>query len=101
MRTTVFIDHSLHCSKRGYTHLRHNEARDTFATLLDEVRHDAEIEAKLQSLKGEMLHKKKLPLVKMTLDLTSKRMDSGKAKSAELFQTKPPNAKSCPMNPQC
>ena len=38
------LTHSLHCPKGGYTHLRHNESRDTFATLLDEVCHDVEIE---------------------------------------------------------
>ena len=36
----------------------HNEIRDTFATLLDEVCHDVEIEPKLQSLEGESFHNK-------------------------------------------
>ena len=31
----------------------HNEIRDTFATLLDEVCHDVQIEPKLQLLHGE------------------------------------------------
>ena len=52
------LTHSLHCPKGGYTHLRHNETRDTLATLLDEVCHDVEIEPKLQSLEGESFHNK-------------------------------------------
>ena len=46
------LTHSLHSPKGGYTHLRHNEIRDSLATLLDEVCHDVEIEPKLQSLEG-------------------------------------------------
>ena len=33
--------------------MRHNEIRDTFATLLDEFCHDVQIEPKLQPLHGE------------------------------------------------
>ena len=47
------LTHSLRCHKGGCTHLRHNENRDTFETLLEEVCHDVEIEPKIQSLKGE------------------------------------------------
>ena len=52
------LTHSLHCPKGGYTHLRHNKIRDTFAPLLDEVCHDVKIEPKLQSLEGESNHYK-------------------------------------------
>ena len=52
------LTHSLHCPKGGYTHLRHNEIRDTLATLLDEVCHDVEVEPKFQSLEGESFHNK-------------------------------------------
>ena len=52
------LTHSLHCPKSGYTHLRHNEFCDTFATLLDKVCHDVEIEPKLQSLEGKSFHNK-------------------------------------------
>ena len=52
------LTHSLHCPKGGYTHLRHNENRDTFATLLDKVCHDIEIEPKLQSLRDGSFHNK-------------------------------------------
>ena len=44
------LNHSQHCPKGEY--LRHNEIRDTLATLLEEVCHDVEIESKLQSLEG-------------------------------------------------
>ena len=52
------LTHTLYCPKGGYTHLRHNGVRDTFATLLDEVCHDVEIEPKLQSLEGKSIHNK-------------------------------------------
>ena len=47
------LTHALHCAKGGYTHIRHNEIRDTFANLMNEVCHDVEIEPKLQPLQGE------------------------------------------------
>ena len=47
------ITNALHCAKGGYTHIRHNEIRDTFANLMNEVCHDVEIEPKLQPLQGE------------------------------------------------
>ena len=48
------LTHALHCAKGGYTHLRHNEIRDVFANLMDDVCHDVQIEPKLQSLDGEI-----------------------------------------------
>ena len=47
------VSHSLHCGKGGYTHMRHNEIRDTFAKILRDVCYDVEIEPKLQTLEGE------------------------------------------------
>ena len=47
------IAHSLHCLKGRYTHLRHNEIRDCFGELLNQVCHDVEIEPKLLPLQGE------------------------------------------------
>ena len=44
------LTHALHCAKGGYTHLRHNEIRDVFANLMDDVCHDVQIKPKLQSL---------------------------------------------------
>ena len=52
------LTHSLHSPKDGYTHLMHNEICGTFATILDEVCHDVELEPKLQSLEGESSHNK-------------------------------------------
>ena len=52
------MSHALHCAKGGYTHLRHNEIRDTFAKLMDEVCHDVELEPKLQPLEGETFDNK-------------------------------------------
>ena len=66
------LTHALHCSKGGYTHLRHNEIRDMFANLMDDVCHDVQIEPKLQSLDGVIP-----PLLMMTLDWTSRQMDCG------------------------
>ena len=47
------LKHALHCAKGGYTHIRHNEVRDTFANLMNEVCHDVEIELKLQPWQSE------------------------------------------------
>ncbi len=52
------LTHALHCAKGGYSHIRHNEIRDTFASLLKEACYDVEIEPKLQSLQGESFPKK-------------------------------------------
>ena len=52
------LTHSLHCPKGGYPHLRHNEIRDTFRTLLDEVFHDVETKLKLHFLEGESFNDK-------------------------------------------
>ena len=48
------LTYALHWAEGGYTHLRHNEIRDVFANLLDDVCHDVQIEPKLQSLDGEI-----------------------------------------------
>ena len=37
------LTHALHCAKGGYSHLRHNEIRDVFANLMDDVCHDVQI----------------------------------------------------------
>ena len=47
------VSHALHCPKGGYTHIRHNDIRDSFANLLNEVCDDVEIEPCLQTLQGE------------------------------------------------
>ena len=53
-----FMSHALHCATGRYTHLRHNELRDTFARLLGDVCNDVEIEPKLPPLEGETFDNK-------------------------------------------
>ena len=48
------LTRALHCAKGVYMDLRHNENRDVFANLMNEVCHDVQIEPKLQSLDGEI-----------------------------------------------
>ena len=38
------VSHALHCTKGGYTHIRHNDIRDSFANLLNEVCDDVLVE---------------------------------------------------------
>ena len=47
------VAHALHCPKDGYTHIRHNDIRDSFANLLNEFCDDVEVEPCLQSLQGK------------------------------------------------
>ena len=70
------LTHALHCANSGYTHLRHNEIRDVFAKLMDDVCHDVQIEPKLQSLDAK-ISRVIPPLLMMTLDWTSKQTDCG------------------------
>ena len=50
---SIFRINALQCAKGGYTHMRHDEIRDTFSNLMSEVCYDVEIEPKLQSLQGK------------------------------------------------
>ena len=43
------------CMKGGFVHRRHDEVRDLFASLLQDVCHDVEVEPHLQTLTGEIL----------------------------------------------
>ena len=49
------LTHALYCAEGGYTHLRHNELRNLFAKLMDDVCHDVQIEQTLQSLDGQII----------------------------------------------
>ena len=49
------VDHAMSCMKGGFVHRRHDEVRDLFASLLQDVCHDVEIEPPLQALPGEAL----------------------------------------------
>ena len=52
---TFTVDHDISCLKSGFIHRRHNEIRDLFARLLDDVCNDVSIEPTLTPLTGEML----------------------------------------------
>ena len=41
------VAHALHCAKGGYTIIRHNEIRETFAKFLNEKCKDVQIEPKI------------------------------------------------------
>ena len=41
--------------RKAVTQIRHNDIRETFANLMNEVCHDVEIEPKLKPLQGESL----------------------------------------------
>ena len=49
------MDHAMQCLNGGYVNRRHNQIRDIFAKLLDEVAYGVEIEPRLQPLSGEVL----------------------------------------------
>ena len=50
---TLFTVQKVDTPRLQSGYLRHDEIRDTFASLLSEVRYDVEIEPKFQSLQGE------------------------------------------------
>ena len=52
------LAHALHCPKGGYTFMRHNEIRDTFANLMDKVCHDVQIEPMVHELQEETFDNK-------------------------------------------
>ena len=79
VRTTVHSDLLSTLLQRWITNRRHSEICDTFATLLDELCHDVETEAKLQWLQGEKFHNK----TTKTEDDDNKA--NGEADSAETF----------------
>ena len=78
------VAHALHCPRGGYTHLRHNDIRDCFANLLEEICFDVEIEPNLLRCKVSPLQIK-LPALKMTHDWILKPMASGTADSQKRF----------------
>ena len=49
------MNHAMTCMKGGFIHRRHDQIRDIFAKLLDEVAWDVRIEPPLQPLTGEAL----------------------------------------------
>ena len=61
-----------HCPKGGYTHIRHNDIRGSFAKLLNNVCDDVQVEPCLQSLQVGKPSKIELPLSMSTFDKISK-----------------------------
>ena len=56
--STVSIDQALSCKKGGFASLRHNQARNLTASLLDEVCHGKCLEPQLLQLTVENLNEK-------------------------------------------
>ena len=61
------VAHDLHCPKGGYTHIRHNDIRDFFVNLLNEVCDDVKVEPCLQSLQEETFANR-TTILRKTLD---------------------------------
>ena len=92
------LTHALHSAKGGYTHLRHNEIRDVFANLMDDVCHDVQIEPKLQSLDGEIFSSNSTTTDdEARLDINANNL-WGYRFNRTFFDVKifKPHAKSCP-----
>ena len=75
------VVHALHCPKGGYTHIRHNDIRDSLANLMNEVCNDVELEPILQPLHGETFANKS------TNKSTLKPMDFGNRALPRLSST--------------
>ena len=92
------VSHALHCPKGGYTHIRHNDIRDSFANLLNEVCDDVEIEPYLQPLQGESFTNKTTSTEDdARLDIKANGLWENRF-SKTFFDVKifNPHAKSCP-----
>ena len=51
----------LHCAKGGYTHMRHDEIKDSFGILMSELCYEFKIGPKLQSLQAQSFVNKSIP----------------------------------------
>ena len=49
------VDHALQCQNGGFIHRRHDQMRDLFAGLLDEVCYGVQTEPQLEPISGEVL----------------------------------------------
>ena len=86
------LTHALHCPNGGYTIVRHNELRDTFANLMSEV-----VEPLLQPLKGETFERNSTATDDARLDIKANGL-WGTVFERTSFDVKifNPLAKSCP-----
>ena len=97
---TFSFSHSFHCNKGGYTQMRHNEIRDTFANVMKDVCYDVEIEPRLQPLEGESFdHKTTTTEDEARLDIKANGLWESRF-CRTFFDVKVfnPLARSCPKN---
>ena len=94
------LSHSLQCNKGGYTQMRHNEIRDTFASVMKEVCYDVEIEPKLQPLESEsFVHKTTTTEDEARLDIKANGLwDSRFCRTFFDVKIFNPLARTCPKN---
>ena len=94
------VAHALHCPRGGYTHLRHNDIRDSFANMLGEICFDVEIEPNLLPLQGESFANKTTSTEDdARLDIKANGLwDSRFTKTFFDVKIFNPFAKSCPKN---
>ena len=94
------LSHSLQCNKGGYTQMRHNEIRDTFASVMKEACYDVEIEPKLQPLEGEsFVHKTTTTEDEARLDIKANGLwDSRFCRTFFDVKIFNPLARTCPKN---
>ena len=94
------VAHALHCPRGGYTHLRHNDIRDSFANLLEEICFDVEFEPNLLPLQGESFANKTTSTEDdARLDIKAIGLwDSRFTKTFFDVKIFNPFAKSCPKN---
>ena len=50
------LSHAFDCAKSGYTHMRHNRIRDTFAKMMHDVCYDVDFELTLQLLQADFFN---------------------------------------------
>ena len=95
------LTHALHCSKGGYTIVRHNEIRDTFASLMSEVCRYVAVEPLLQPLERETFDRNSTATDDARLDIKANGL-WGTVFERTFFDVKVfnPLAKSCPKTIQ-
>ena len=96
-REIFSLTHALHCPKGGYTIVRHNEIRDTFANLISEICRDVAVEPLLQPLDGEKFDRNSTGTDDARLDIKANGL-WGTVFERAFFDVKifNPLAKSCP-----
>ena len=90
--------HALHCPKGGYTIVRHNERRDTFANLMSEVRRDVAVEPLLQPLDGETFDRNSTATDDARLDIKANGLGNSLWKNILRCQDLQPASEELPQN---